>query len=287
MVGQQGIEMNLTEEQGDLLSTIVQVYDSGCKGEFILIRTMTEPNRLVYSGHPNVVVRADPSDFRQLAQEGLITIRESGRGDLHGKPTGKGISVAHSWVATATEPIEPLGSRHQGVGIPDVATGPDVRSAAGRAEAAHQLLGGSGQEKQRPQAVIFIGHGGAKDWLELKEFLKEQLHLGCVEFNSESAAGIPTQERLQSMLEQATFAFLVMTGEDEHADGRAHARENVIHEAGLFQAKLGFRKAILLVEDGCERPSNIHGLTHIGFPKGRIRATFHDVREVLERERIL
>lgn len=61
--------MNLTAEQKELLSKIVQVYDSGCKGEFILVRTMAEPSRLVYSGHPNVVVGADPSDFRQLAQE--------------------------------------------------------------------------------------------------------------------------------------------------------------------------------------------------------------------------
>ena len=26
-----------------------------------------------------------------------------------------------------------------------------------------------------------------------------------------------------------------MTAEDEHADGTKHARENVIHEVGLFQ----------------------------------------------------
>ena len=35
-----------------------------------------------------------------------------------------------------------------------------------------------------------------------------------------------------------------MTGEDEHIDQTKHARENVIHEIGLFQGKLGFRKAM-------------------------------------------
>jgi predicted nucleotide-binding protein len=166
----------------------------------------------------------------------LITMRAL-QGDLTGKPTGMGIAVVHSWAAEPNDPIEPLGSRHKWEPMPDAGKlDPDVRSTADRVVAARQLMSGSDLEKQLP--VVFIGHGRAKDWLELKEFLKEKLHLGCVEFNSESAAGIPTQERLQDMLKQASFAFLVMTGEDEHADGRAHARENVIHEAGLFQGKL-------------------------------------------------
>jgi predicted nucleotide-binding protein len=51
------------------------------------------------------------------------------------------------------------------------------------------------------------------------------------------------------MLEDAAFAFLILTAEDEATDEKLHARENVVHEAGLFQGKLGFKKAILLLED--------------------------------------
>jgi predicted nucleotide-binding protein len=76
----------------------------------------------------------------------------------------------------------------------------------------------------------------------------------------------------------------VMTAEDGKVDGSKVARQNVVHEAGLFQGKLGMRRAILLVEDGCETFSNVHGLTHIPFPAGRIRAAFEDVRQVMERE---
>jgi hypothetical protein len=59
---------------------------------------------------------------------------------------------------------------------------------------------------------------------------------------------------------------------------------NVIHEAGLFQGRLGFKKAILLLEETCEEFSNIHGLGYIPFPTGKISATFEEIRKVLKRE---
>src|SRR5215467_9401 len=89
------------------------------------------------------------------------------------------------------------------------------------------------------------------------------------------------------MLNNALFAFLVLTAEDEQADGTLRPRENVVHEAGLFQGKLGFKKAILLLEETCEKFSNAVGLGHISFPPGNIKATFEQVREVLAREKVI
>lgn len=66
-----------------------------------------------------------------------------------------------------------------------------------------------------------------------------------------------------------------------------HARENVIHEAGLFQGRLGFRKAVILLEETCQEFSNIQGLGQIRFRSGEIRAIFEEIRRVLEREGIL
>jgi predicted nucleotide-binding protein len=136
-------------------------------------------------------------------------------------------------------------------------------------------------------AITFIGHGRSLVWRELKDFLKETLGLGVSEFNSVSAAGVATVDRLQEMLDAAEFAFIIMTGEDEQADGQLHARQNVIHEAGLFQGRLGFGKAIILVEDGCADFSNIHGLGVIQFSKGKISSCFEDVRRVLAREKVV
>jgi predicted nucleotide-binding protein len=139
----------------------------------------------------------------------------------------------------------------------------------------------------KTEGKVFIGHGRSAAWRDLKDLLVERLGLTPDEFNLESAAGLATTERLQQMLESASFAFLVMTAEDEHADSTRHARENVIHEAGLFQAKLGFRRAIVLLEEGCAEFSNITGLGHIKFPKGNLRAASEEIRKVLEREGLL
>jgi predicted nucleotide-binding protein len=97
-------------------------------------------------------------------------------------------------------------------------------------------------------------------------------------------AGVTTTARLSELLDAAAFALLVMTAEDEQVDGSVRARENVVHEVGLFQGRLGFSRAIVLLEEGCEEFSNIHGLGQIRFPKGRISAIFEDIRAVLERE---
>lgn len=131
---------------------------------------------------------------------------------------------------------------------------------------------------------VFIGHGGSPDWRELKDFLQDRLHLTVDEFNRVPVAGVPNTERLKEMMDAAAIAFLVLTGEDEQADGQLHARMNVIHEVGLFQGRLGFRRAIVILEKGCEAFSNIDGLGQIRFAKANIKGAFEEIRAVLERE---
>lgn len=134
---------------------------------------------------------------------------------------------------------------------------------------------------------VFIGHGRSKEWKDLKDFINDRMRLPWDEFNRVPVAGIPNTVRLSTMLDAAAIAFLVLTAEDERADGKVQARMNVIHEAGLFQGRLGFNRAIILLEEGCEEFSNIEGLGQIRFPKNNIRATFHDIELVLEREGLI
>ncbi|QSQ19315.1 nucleotide-binding protein [Pyxidicoccus parkwayensis] len=144
-----------------------------------------------------------------------------------------------------------------------------------------------GKTVARADGTIFIGHGHSSAWRDLKDFIKDRLELVPDEFNLESAAGLTTAQRLEEMLDSASFAFLVMTAEDEHADNTLHARENVIHEVGLFQGRLGFRRAIVMLEEGCKEFSNIQGLGQIRFPRGNIKAKSEEIRQVLEREGLL
>lgn len=148
-------------------------------------------------------------------------------------------------------------------------------------------LGTQVQPMHQTSPRLFIGHGRSQQWTTLRDFVRDRLHLAFDEFNRVPTAGLSTKERLTEMLDECSFALLVMTGEDEHEDGTMHARENVIHEIGLFQGCLGWRKAIVLVEEGCQQFSNIVGLGQVRYQKGNIASSFEELRRILERENII
>ncbi|MEV6831217.1 TIR domain-containing protein [Amycolatopsis sp. NPDC051102] len=134
---------------------------------------------------------------------------------------------------------------------------------------------------------VFIGHGGASsEYLKLGVWLTE-LGIEWDVFDGKPTAGLSTKERISEMLDNANIAFLFMTPEDEMANGKTQARSNVIHEVGLFQGRLGFTKAIVLLEEGCEEFSNIEGLGQIRYPRGNVKAAFDEIRQVMRRERLL
>jgi predicted nucleotide-binding protein len=116
---------------------------------------------------------------------------------------------------------------------------------------------------------VFIGHGRSAAWRELKDFVQDRLDLPWDEFNRVPVAGVTNIARLSEMLDAAAIALLVMTAEDEMADGGLQARMNVVHEAGLFQGRLGFTRAIVLLEEGCSEFSNIQGLAWISTARNR------------------
>jgi predicted nucleotide-binding protein len=134
---------------------------------------------------------------------------------------------------------------------------------------------------------VFIGHGRAPEWREVKEFVDERLGLSVEEFNREAVAGLTAAQRLSTMLDRCTLAVAVMTAEDESSDGLRHARENVIHEIGLFQGRLGSRRTIVLLERGCHVFSNLAGVQHLPFEKGSVSSCFEDLRRSFEREGVL
>jgi predicted nucleotide-binding protein len=149
----------------------------------------------------------------------------------------------------------------------------DVRYAAGT------TFGSTSQEIR-----VFIGHGHSEFWKSLKAHLGELHKYETFSWESRPWAGYSTAEAVEAMLDHATFAILVHTAEDETADDRMRARQNVIHETGLFQAKLGLKRTIILREEGCEPFSNLTGVQEIAFGSAGIEVAFGEVVATIRRE---
>jgi predicted nucleotide-binding protein len=137
---------------------------------------------------------------------------------------------------------------------------------------------------EAPRPTVFIGHGRSSQWRDLKDHLHDQHGYEVVAYEVGARAGHTIRDILDDMMSTSSFAALVMTGEDEDAEGRLHARPNVIHELGLFQGKLGFSRAVALLEAGTEEFSNIHGIQQIRYGKNNIRETYGEILATLRRE---
>jgi hypothetical protein len=123
---------------------------------------------------------------------------------------------------------------------------------------------------------VFIGHGHSPAWRQLADHLRD--HQGCriIAYESAPRAGQSIVDILRQMSSEASFAILVHTAEDEQPDGRLRARQNVVHETGLFQGRLGFGNTIVVRERGCEDFSNLAGVQEVTY-EGDIRQVFGDV----------
>lgn len=132
--------------------------------------------------------------------------------------------------------------------------------------------------------IVFIGHGRSPVWRDLKDHLHDKHGIKVEAYETGARAGHTIRDILEDMVSKSTFALLVLTAEDEQADGTFRARQNVIHEAGIFQGRLGFSRAILLLEEGVEAFSNVQGVQYIRFSRNNIKETFGEVLATIRRE---
>ncbi len=124
---------------------------------------------------------------------------------------------------------------------------------------------------------VFIAHGGSPDWLAVKMFIEERLRVPVYSFESSSWAGRQVTEALTSYLERCGFAICVLTAEDLTEDGLRLARQNVVHEIGLFQGRYGFDRVLVLAEDGCDFVPAAAEPHTVRFPHGGVHHTFYQV----------
>ena len=131
---------------------------------------------------------------------------------------------------------------------------------------------------------VFLGHGRSQQWRDLKDHLQDQHNYEVIAYETGARAGHAVRDILEEMLKTSDFALLVMTGEDETSALDLNPRMNVVHELGLFQGRLGFHRAIVLLEKGTKEFTNINGVHQIRYAKGNIKETFGDVLATLRRE---
>jgi hypothetical protein len=161
-----------------------------------------------------------------------------------------------------------------------------IAEIEGVKDSSHSLDGSPPKLGEASSGPVFIGHGRNPLWLAVRSFLEKDCGLQVTCFESESRTSKTVISVLEQILLQVSFAVIVLTAEDTTADGQLRARQNVIHETGLAQGKLGFNKVVILKQDGVEELSNLAGLQYISF-KDRIEQSFYDLGKVLKREGLL
>jgi len=130
---------------------------------------------------------------------------------------------------------------------------------------------------------VFIGHGHNPAWRDLKDHLQDKHGIKVIAYESGERGGHAIRDILEELMSSASLAFLVLTKEDETLEGAFRARQNVVHEVGLFQGRLGFTRAIVISQEGTEVFSNIAGVHQLQF-RSKIQEIFGDALAVYRRE---
>jgi sugar/nucleoside kinase (ribokinase family) len=127
---------------------------------------------------------------------------------------------------------------------------------------------------------VFVAHGGNPQWRAVKAFVEDEIQLPAHSFETGVWGSTQVTDALDDLLERCGFAVCVLTAEDLSADGQWRARQNVVHEVGLFQGRYGFDRVILLVEEGVEEVPRTAAPFTVTFPRNGIDTVFWQLRRM-------
>jgi len=127
---------------------------------------------------------------------------------------------------------------------------------------------------------IFIAHGNNKEWREVETYIKDELKFKVLAYETESHSVEFTHEAIENLLDKCNFAVIVMSDDDYTKEGKARARQNVIHEMGLFQGRYGHKRVIVMKKKSVELNSNLIGKNLIEY-HNNIDEGFHKLKKAL------
>ena len=139
-------------------------------------------------------------------------------------------------------------------------------------------------EELHQSPSVIIGHGSSLAWRDLENHLRDTLGVKIEAYETGARAGHRIRDILEAMHWKNALGIVVVVGEDEQSSGSWSLRQNAVHEAGLFQGRFGFTRALLLLEDGVEEIPTLQGVQSIRFSKSNIREAFGEVLATLDRE---
>jgi sugar/nucleoside kinase (ribokinase family) len=144
---------------------------------------------------------------------------------------------------------------------------------------------GDQEAERRGTAVprgVFVAHGGNPQWRAVKEFVEEEIRLPVHSFETGVWGSTQVTDALDDLLSRCGFAVCVLTAEDLSVDGQWRARQNVVHEVGLFQGRYGFDRVILLVEEGVVSVPRTAVPFSVSFPRNGIDTVLWRLRRMFQ-----
>jgi predicted nucleotide-binding protein len=129
---------------------------------------------------------------------------------------------------------------------------------------------------------LFVGHGQNPAWSRVENHLEKDLGLKVEAFETIPRTAQHIVDILKGLLDECDAAVIVMTADDKTAEGTIRARQNVIHEAGLFQGRHGFNRVVLFQQEGTEDFSNIAGLQVVRFNQ-RVEEGFYELDRAIRK----
>jgi len=128
---------------------------------------------------------------------------------------------------------------------------------------------------------IFLGHGHNQVWVQIEKYIKE-LGYNVESFETQKYNSPRIFDKLIKLLNECNVAVMVMSGDDSNSNGTIHARQNVVHEIGLFQGRYGLERVIMFRQSNVEVFSNIGGFLTISYENEPNKENFEELKNILD-----
>lgn len=130
--------------------------------------------------------------------------------------------------------------------------------------------------------AVFLSHGQNPIWKDVQRYIRNELNVKVITLIPLTNRGRSVLEKLDEETEDCHYAIVVMTAEDEQANGGLRARQSVVHELGYCHGKFGRENVLVLRQSNTEEFSNMFGIIHESFSGNAIQTTFKRIRKELK-----